>query len=120
MDCCVAAVVTDCNPVNNDWGCCTSSNPCGLGEGDCDNDDQCAGDLVCGTDNCAAGAWYMDCCTTTTGTTPTVSLDFLWVGDNSVVDSSNWAQGFPVSGKSQCHSHNSAEVSGQLVDKITK
>ena len=24
--------------------------------------------------------------------------DFLWVGDNSVVDSSNWAQGFPVSG----------------------
>ena len=24
--------------------------------------------------------------------------DFLWVGDNSVVDTSNWAQGFPVSG----------------------
>ena len=24
--------------------------------------------------------------------------DFLWVGDNSIVDSSNWAPGFPVSG----------------------
>ena len=24
--------------------------------------------------------------------------DFLWVGDNSMVDSSNWAQGFPESG----------------------
>ena len=24
--------------------------------------------------------------------------NFLWVGDNSVVDSSNWAPGFPVSG----------------------
>ena len=26
---------------------------CGLGDGDCDYDRQCAGDLVCGTDNCA-------------------------------------------------------------------
>ena len=26
------------------------------------------------------------------------SPDFLWVGDNSVVDGSNWAPGFPVSG----------------------
>ena len=24
--------------------------------------------------------------------------DFLWVGDNSAVESNNWAQGFPVSG----------------------
>ena len=24
--------------------------------------------------------------------------DFLWMGDNSMVDSINWAQGFPVSG----------------------
>ena len=26
------------------------------------------------------------------------SPDFLWEGDNSVVDGSNWAHGFPVSG----------------------
>eukprot|EP00931_Biecheleriopsis_adriatica_P083864 TRINITY_DN5754_c0_g2_i2.p1 TRINITY_DN5754_c0_g2~~TRINITY_DN5754_c0_g2_i2.p1 ORF type:complete len:951 (-),score=73.54 TRINITY_DN5754_c0_g2_i2:370-3222(-) len=28
------------------------SNACGLGDGDCDNDAHCGGDLVCGTDNC--------------------------------------------------------------------
>merc|ERR1719317_1461833 len=32
--------------------CCTAANPCGLGEGDCDRDDQCSGDLTCGIDNC--------------------------------------------------------------------
>ena len=88
-----------CNPADNDYYCCTSNNPCDIGEGDCDSDDECAGNLVCGTENCAAGNSYMDCCTTTAGTTTaTVSEDFLWVGDNSVVDSSNWAQGFPVAG----------------------
>merc|ERR1719309_1325846 len=32
--------------------CCTADNPCGLGEGDCDRDDQCSGNLTCGIDNC--------------------------------------------------------------------
>ena len=32
--------------------CCTEENPCKAGDGDCDNDDQCDGDLVCGTNNC--------------------------------------------------------------------
>merc|ERR1712055_99838 len=32
--------------------CCTAANPCGLGEGDCDRDDQCSGNLTCGIDNC--------------------------------------------------------------------
>ena len=35
--------------------CCTGSKPCGEGEGDCDEDSQCEGDLVCGTDNCRRG-----------------------------------------------------------------
>ena len=40
-----------------------------MGEGDCDSDSQCAGDLVCGTDNCIVfdTAWpdsAFDCCTT--------------------------------------------------------
>ena len=52
-----------CNPAYNLGSCCTSSAPCGEGQGDCDHDDQCAGDLVCGTDNCAAGHRNMDCCT---------------------------------------------------------
>ena len=48
-----------------DSSCCTAQNPCGRGEGDCDEDYQCLGDLVCGIDNCGSqfpvgGA---DCCT---------------------------------------------------------
>ena len=41
-----------------------------MGEGDCDSDDgsDCAGDLVCGTDNCqnfdSAYSSTHDCCTT--------------------------------------------------------
>jgi len=55
--------------------CCTPENPCGLGEGDCDgpldgglNDghEGCAGDLVCGSNNCRKfGLYYHpkdDCC----------------------------------------------------------
>lgn len=44
--------------------CCTSSNQCSEGQGDCDGDYECRGDLVCGgTNNCGqefyAGA---ECC----------------------------------------------------------
>ena len=31
------------------WGCCSSSDPCGVAEGDCDHDDECQGHLLCGT-----------------------------------------------------------------------
>ena len=86
----------ECNPENDDWTCCSSSNPCYHGEGDCDSDDECAGNLICGTNNCGTGDSDMDCCTTNAGTT--AAGGFLWVGDNSVVDGSNWAPGFPVSG----------------------
>ena len=44
-----------------DDGCCTEDNPCGDRDGDCDNDSQCAGSLVCGTDNCPWGD-ADDCC----------------------------------------------------------
>ena len=59
LDCCLDASVK-CNPAKIDWHCCTPSSPCGQGKGDCDNDDDCAGDLVCGKDNCGRGA--LDCC----------------------------------------------------------
>ena len=66
LDCCVDK---ECNPAKNDWHCCTASNPCGPGKGDCDNDDDCAGDLVCGDHNCGdfEGDFFfahpnMDCC----------------------------------------------------------
>merc|ERR1719447_2790095 len=46
--------------------CCSSSEPCGLGSGDCDDADDCAGDLICGYNNCGSAHSAMggeaDCC----------------------------------------------------------
>ena len=50
--------------------CCTEHGPCGLGEGDCDKDSECEGDLVCGThgggkgENCGPSFLYdtAECC----------------------------------------------------------
>ena len=44
---------------------CTSENPCGQDEGDCDTHDECQDGLRCGTNNCpvsASMASDMDCC----------------------------------------------------------
>ena len=45
--------------------CCTKDTPCGINDGDCDSDQDCAGDLKCGTGNCpythSDGGKY-DCC----------------------------------------------------------
>ena len=48
-----------CNGIDN--GCCTINDPCKLGDGDCDRDVECAGQLVCGNDNCPWGD-QDDCC----------------------------------------------------------
>ena len=64
------AEATRCTAADLSWDCCTTSNPCGFGQGDCDssNDYTCGGNLVCGTDNCWSdfgfGASTADCCTT--------------------------------------------------------
>merc|ERR1719391_1510760 len=47
--------------------CCSNSSPCRAGEGDCDNDDDCEGDLKCGKDNCDRAGYSSfdstdDCC----------------------------------------------------------
>ena len=46
--------------------CCSESNTCEIGEGDCDKDSECTGNLVCGTDNCKSifghGSKTQDCC----------------------------------------------------------
>jgi len=58
-----------CNP--NTWEgynneCCSVEEPCGLGEGDCDIDDECYGHLVCGKNNCRRDGTgftiFADCC----------------------------------------------------------
>jgi len=59
MDCCQKK---PCNPEDNDWHCCTKDAPCAAGGGDCDHDEECEGDLVCGNANCEAGEISMDCC----------------------------------------------------------
>ena len=41
--------------------CCTDETPCNIGEGDCDRDTHCLGDLVCGEGNCPWGD-NDDCC----------------------------------------------------------
>ena len=35
-----------------DDDCCSEAHPCGFGDGDCDDNTHCTGDLTCGTDNC--------------------------------------------------------------------
>ena len=45
----------ECNPATwskYDSSCCTTEKPCGIGEGDCDKDYDCAGHLICGKNNC--------------------------------------------------------------------
>ena len=42
---------------------CNLDSPCPHGEGDCDDDTDCAATLVCGTDNCESGPRSLDCCT---------------------------------------------------------
>ena len=64
----VSSDASECTASRDDGSCCTSTAPCALGGGDCDNDIECAGDLVCGTDNCIGwdSAWpsTSDCCKT--------------------------------------------------------
>ena len=47
------------------FGDCTSNNPCGEDEGDCDNDVQCKEGFKCGTNNCRSSLGFhslFDCC----------------------------------------------------------
>ncbi len=37
--------------------CCSPSRPCDVGEGACDEDVECAGDLICGDNNCVGDAF---------------------------------------------------------------
>merc|ERR1711934_353782 len=49
-----------------DFGECTMSNQCGVGEGDCDSDEECSGALICGNNNCFTDGSEIsaaaDCC----------------------------------------------------------
>ena len=47
---------------STDWSKCSHDSPCNDGEGDCDNDWECEGMLMCGNDKCGHGPSKMDCC----------------------------------------------------------
>ena len=53
-----------CDGTTSGWGsCCQANKRCGVAEGDCDSDDDCAGNLLCGTDNCLSPfSSNGDCC----------------------------------------------------------
>ena len=57
-------VESGCHNGDGGWSCCSISNQCGVGEGDCDNYDDCQDDLVCGTNNCIGSSfsYKSDCC----------------------------------------------------------
>ena len=63
-------IFTGCADGNAGPNCCTSSNQCGEGGGDCDSDVDCAGNLKCGQgngldDNCDTSLGFpsdYDCC----------------------------------------------------------
>jgi len=66
-DCCIRPE-QKCNGEEGTGSCCTEDKPCELGGGDCDDDSECSGDLVCGYNNCRdfhpnAGPTH-DCCKT--------------------------------------------------------
>ena len=44
--------VSDCYKGKTDRDCCSSSNKCGVGGGDCDSDSDCKSGHVCGSNNC--------------------------------------------------------------------
>ena len=49
-----------------DWRCCSNEKTCDIGEGDCDEDSHCTGDLLCGRNNCKRFGEHwgktLDCC----------------------------------------------------------
>ena len=50
------------NSYSTDWSLCTPNTPCLNGKGDCDNNSDCKGSLVCGNNNCESGTSGLDCC----------------------------------------------------------
>merc|ERR1712060_457133 len=61
--------------------CCTASKKCKEGQGNCKNDDECLGDLVCGENNCGQGFYdKANCCE------PKPKETLYWVDDGCQTD----------------------------------
>ena len=56
---------TGCHNGTGGGSCCSSSNQCLEGEGDCDDNVDCKGNLICGDNNCNQTLGFgseFDCC----------------------------------------------------------
>ena len=52
-----------CDGISYDGECCSVLAPCAINEGDCDADNECQGNLFCGSNNCPAPfPSQADCC----------------------------------------------------------
>ena len=99
---------------------CSQESLCTLGEGDCDNNAECEGSLVCGRENCASGSSGLDCCTMTcTNDTDCLNqecnIDFNYCHlDSYSTDWSKCSQGSPcANGDGDCD-HDS-DCDGKLI-----
>ena len=62
-------LVKTCGGEIYDNECCSVEAPCAINQGDCDENSECQGDLVCGKDNCPAPfPSTADCCESPSGT----------------------------------------------------
>jgi len=96
-DCCYRPAPTPFSSLRctgQDDGCCTESNPCDEGEGDCDKDSHCQAGLKCGSDNCKFGDDGDDCCYL-----PSIAIP----GDCQLA---NWWHSFDKEGLSTCGDEN--------------
>ena len=76
---------TGCDWSVSDYSCCSSSHPCGIFEGDCDSDDECVGQLLCGKDNCHYPfPSNADCCYDSTPSKIFEQMNFIYLTLRSV------------------------------------
>ena len=66
MNRCTGNIICEFGSHSQIQECCSTSNQCGEGQGDCDKDSECLGNLVCGRDNCDKSKFpdndKTDCC----------------------------------------------------------
>jgi len=58
------SLVDCCQQIGNEHYC-TAQEPCGVDQGDCDTDNECQGNLICGSNNCPNSFGFeneTDCC----------------------------------------------------------
>ena len=60
-----STTTTTYNPILGDEDYCTTENPCGIDQGDCDFNNECQTNLLCGPKNCPTSLGFdleVDCC----------------------------------------------------------